>query len=259
VNNFSHARESIALVKMTTRYGEIPGNCRRAEYPLAVLNVFATQTRTCKRLPSVLSERANVTCSGTGSEDIRGGRRDPGTCFEQILLDLERDTQKAYGSSVRRFRDATIEAECKSDYPHALHLNGVRTLLKDDGGRVRNSGIGQRTLQLGSLSGGVSFFICRLLVYEGFFSTRFSDLPILTDSFIFAESISAGVGLGSAFSLSIDPLQLINTMFSIITIILNSRQVGLYRSENCFHKGHINVRRDVLRCFDSSDGFYESK
>jgi hypothetical protein len=37
----------------------------------------------------------------------------------------------------------------------------------------------------------------------------------------------------------------------MITIILNSRQVGLYRSENCFHKGHINVRRDVLRCLNS--------
>jgi hypothetical protein len=94
-------------------------------------------------------------------------------------LDLERGTQKAYGSSVRRFRDATIEAECKSDYPHALHLNGVRALLKDDGGRVRSLSIGQRMLQLGSLSGGVSFFnaICRLLVYEESFSTRFSDLP----------------------------------------------------------------------------------
>jgi hypothetical protein len=43
VNNFSHARESIALVKMTTRYGEIPGRVRRAKYPLAFLNVFATQ------------------------------------------------------------------------------------------------------------------------------------------------------------------------------------------------------------------------
>jgi hypothetical protein len=77
--------------------------------------------------------------SGTGSEDIRGGRRDPGTCFEQILLDLERGTQKTYGSSIRRFRDATIEAECKSDYPHALRLNGVRTLLKDALGNGRFS------------------------------------------------------------------------------------------------------------------------
>ena len=39
---------------------------------------------------------------------------------------------------------------------------------------------GQQTLQLGSPSGGVNFFnaICRLLMYEWSFSTRFSDLLI---------------------------------------------------------------------------------
>ena len=77
--------------------------------------------------------------------------------------------------------------------------------------------------QLGSPSGGVNFFnaICRLLMYEGSFSTRFSDLLILTDSFVCAESVSAGFGLRSAFSLSIDPFQLINAMFLDIPIILN--------------------------------------
>src|ERR1700736_5978256 len=83
-----------------------------------------------------------------------------------------------------------------------------------DGGRVcgrETSGIGQRTLQIGSPSGGVNFFnaICRLLMYEGSFSTRFSDLLISTDSFVCAESVSAGVGLRSTFSVSIDPLQFI--------------------------------------------------
>jgi hypothetical protein len=95
--------------------------------------------------------------------------------------------------------------------------------------------LGQRTLQLGSPSGGVNFFnaICRLLVYEGSFSTRFSDLPISTDSFVCAESVSAG-RLRSAFSVSIDPFQLITVMVLSTAIILNSRQVGCIRSENCF-------------------------
>jgi hypothetical protein len=95
-------------------------------------------------------------------------------------------------------------------------------------------------LQLGSPSGGVNFFnaICRLLMYEGSFSPRFSDLLISTDSFVCTESVSAGVGLRSAFSLSIDPLQLINTMVSITSTILNSRQARCIRSEKCFHKWH---------------------
>ena len=108
-----------------------------------------------------------------------------------------------------------------------------------DGGRVcgrETSGIGQRTLQVGSPSGGVNFFnaICRLLMYEGSFSTRFSDLLISTDSFVCAESVSAGVGLRSTFSVSIDPLQLINVMVLSTAIMLNSRQVGCTRSEKCF-------------------------
>ena len=61
-------------------------------------------------------------------------------------------------------------------------------------------------------------------MYEGSFSTRFSDLPISTDSFGCAKSVSAGFGLKSVFSLSIDPLQLINAMVSRVAIILNSRQ-----------------------------------
>jgi hypothetical protein len=98
------------------------------------------------------------------------------------------------------------------------------------------SDIGQRTLQLGSPSGGVNFFnaICRLLIYEGSFSTRFSDLLISTDSFVLAESVSAGVGLRSSLSVSIGPLQLINTMVSSTARILNPRQVGCTRGRKCF-------------------------
>jgi hypothetical protein len=35
-------------------------------------------------------------------------------------LRVRNDAIKSLSSSVRRFRDATIKPECKSDYPHAL-------------------------------------------------------------------------------------------------------------------------------------------
>jgi hypothetical protein len=44
---------------------------------------------------SLGSLRGGERCdSGTGSEDIRRGRRDPGTCFDKILPDSERGDQK---------------------------------------------------------------------------------------------------------------------------------------------------------------------
>jgi len=87
--------------------------------------------------------------------------------------------------------------------------------------RSENFRLWATALQLGSPSGRVNFFnaICRLLMYEGSFSTRFSDLLISTDSLVCAESVSAGVGLRSAFSESIDPLQVISLMVSSIAII----------------------------------------
>jgi len=122
-----------------------------------------------------------------------------------------------------------------------------------DGGRFcdrETSGIGQRTLQLGYPSGGVNFFnaICRLLMYEGSFSTRFSDLLISSDSFVCAESGSAGVGLRSAFSVSIDPLQLINAMVLSSAIILNSRQAGCTRCEKCFEVATHGWHKPQTRC-----------
>ena len=71
-------------------------------------------------------------------------------------------------------------------------------------------------------------------MYEGSFSTRFSDLLISTDSLVCAESVSAGIGLRSAFSLSIGPLQLTNVMVLITAIIFDSRQVSCTRSVKCF-------------------------
>jgi hypothetical protein len=111
--------------------------------------------------------------------------------------------------------------------PKLTHVRTIQTKAEEGVCGRETSGIAQRTLQLGSPSGGVNFFnaICRLLVYEGSFSTRFSDLLISNDSFVCAESVSAGVGLRSAFSVSIDPLQLINVMVLSSAIILNSRQV----------------------------------
>jgi hypothetical protein len=110
---------------------------------------------------------------------------------------------------------------------------------------------GERTLQLGSPSGGVNFFnaICRLLMYEGSFSTRFSDLLISTDSFLCAETVSAGVGLRSSFSVSMDPLQLIKAMVFGTAIILNSRQVGCARSGKCLPSCCPTVR-NVLSASD---------
>jgi hypothetical protein len=46
-------------------------------------------------LRSVLAEVANVGHSGSGSEDLQRGRRDPGTCFDQILPPPEQSDQKS--------------------------------------------------------------------------------------------------------------------------------------------------------------------
>jgi hypothetical protein len=97
-------------------------------------------------------------------------------------------------------------------------LRAVCGQTTHDGGRVcgrKASGIGNGRFQLGSPCGGANFInaICRLLMYEGSFSARLSELLISTDSFVCAESVSAGVGLRSAFSVSIDPLQLIEVWF----------------------------------------------
>jgi hypothetical protein len=49
-----------------------------------------------QRLRLVLSETGNIAIppSAIGSEDIRRGRRDPGTCFDKILPDSERRDQE---------------------------------------------------------------------------------------------------------------------------------------------------------------------
>jgi hypothetical protein len=56
----------------------------------------------------------------TGPENLRCRGRNLGTWFDEILPDSKRSHQKFTFFGTRRFRDATIKAECKSDYPHAL-------------------------------------------------------------------------------------------------------------------------------------------
>jgi hypothetical protein len=192
--------------------------------------------------------------SASCPEDLRCGERNSGKCFDEISPNSERCHQKFVllraplsefdhqGRKRKRLsaRSSGVAESSRSGGRFDSELSHVRTIQTNhDGGRVcgrETSANGQRTLQLGSPSGGVNFFnaICRLLMYEGSFSTRFSDLLFSTDSFVCAESVSAGVGLGSSFSVSIYPLQLINAMVSSTAIILNSRQVGCTRSENGF-------------------------
>ena len=116
----------------------------------------------------------------------------------------------------------------------------------------------QRTLQLGSSSRGVNFFsaICRLLMYEGSFLTRFSDFPISADSFVCAESASAGFELRSDFSLSIDSFQLIKAMVLSIAIILNFRQVRPLSERKMLLRQLVRatfyLKRDALPCLIQS-------
>jgi hypothetical protein len=72
-----------------------------------------------QRLRSVLSEAGNITIPPPAQKTFDA----EGEALEQALaksLHLRNEAIKSLCSSVRRFRDATIRQECKSDYPHAL-------------------------------------------------------------------------------------------------------------------------------------------
>jgi hypothetical protein len=72
-----------------------------------------------QRLRSVLSEAGNVTIPPPAQKTFDA----EGEVLEHALtktLHLRNEAMKSLCSSVRRFRDATIKEECKSDYPHAL-------------------------------------------------------------------------------------------------------------------------------------------
>jgi hypothetical protein len=72
-----------------------------------------------QRLRLVLSEAGNVTIPPPAQKNFDA----EGEVLEHALtksLHLRNEAMKSLCSSVRRFRDATIKEECKSDYPHAL-------------------------------------------------------------------------------------------------------------------------------------------
>ena len=67
----------------------------------------------------VLSEAGNVTIPPRAQKTFDA----EGEILEHALTKsfrLQNDAIKSLCSSVRRFRDATIKEECRSDYPHAL-------------------------------------------------------------------------------------------------------------------------------------------
>jgi hypothetical protein len=72
-----------------------------------------------QKLRSVLSEAGNVVIPPPSQKTFDA----EGEALEHALtksLRIRNEAIKSLCSSVRRFRDATIKAECKSDYPHAL-------------------------------------------------------------------------------------------------------------------------------------------
>src|ERR1700731_2338234 len=72
-----------------------------------------------QRLRSVLCEVANVAIPPPAQQTFDA----EGEVLEHALtksLHFRNEAIKSLYSSVRRFRDATIQKECKSDYPRAL-------------------------------------------------------------------------------------------------------------------------------------------
>src|ERR1700731_3371222 len=72
-----------------------------------------------QRLRLVLSEAGNIAIPAPAQKTFDA----EGEILEEALTKsfrIRNEAIKSLCSSVRRFRDATIKAECKSDYPHAL-------------------------------------------------------------------------------------------------------------------------------------------
>jgi hypothetical protein len=71
-----------------------------------------------QRLRSVLSETANLAIPPPAQRTFDA----EGEALERALaktLRIRNEAIKSLCSSVRRFRDATVKEDCKSDYPHA--------------------------------------------------------------------------------------------------------------------------------------------
>ena len=72
-----------------------------------------------QRLRSLLSELANVAIPPSAQKTFDA----EGEILEKALTKsfrIRNEAIKSLCSSVRRFRDASVKEECKSDYPHAL-------------------------------------------------------------------------------------------------------------------------------------------
>jgi hypothetical protein len=88
-----------------------------------------------QRLRLVLSEAGNVTIPPPAQKTFDA----EGEVLEHALTEsfrIRNEAIKSLCSSVRRFRDATMKKECKSDYPHALQalwkaLNRAEDLIED--------------------------------------------------------------------------------------------------------------------------------
>jgi hypothetical protein len=79
--------------------------------------------RVLQRIRTVLSEAGNITIPPPAQRTFDA----EGEILEHALTKsfrIRSDTIKSLCSSVRRFWDATIKAECKHDYPHALQALG---------------------------------------------------------------------------------------------------------------------------------------
>jgi hypothetical protein len=88
-----------------------------------------------QRLRSVLSEAGNMTIPPPAQKTFDAEDEVLEHALTKTLRILNEATESLC-SSVRRFRDATIKEECKSDYPHALQalwkaLDRAEDLIQD--------------------------------------------------------------------------------------------------------------------------------
>ena len=72
-----------------------------------------------QRLRSVLSDAGNTAIPPPAQKTFDAEGEILGHALTKSLR-IRNEAIKSLCTSVRRFRDATIKEECKSDYPHAL-------------------------------------------------------------------------------------------------------------------------------------------
>ena len=84
-----------------------------------------------QRLRLVPSDNGNVAIPADGQKTFDAEGQALEHALTEILWRLEMKRSRASCSSVRRFRDATIKEECKSDYPHAQALRRALDRAED--------------------------------------------------------------------------------------------------------------------------------